>query len=139
LGFDANCQALLPDLTSTNYIIASDNCSSVRVAQSPPALTAIPVGTNTVVLVASDGTTLVTNTLTVAARPLALTASSLGFGALTIGWPAWASGYNLYAATNLVPPVSWSLVTNAVTTNGTGCSVTVSNTLGQQFFQLHGQ
>jgi len=110
---------------------------STSTARNP--LHSFALGTNTVVLVASDGTTLVTNTLTVAARPLALTASSLGFGALTIGWPAWASGYNLYAATNLVPPVSWSLVTNAVTTNGTGCSVTVSNTLGQQFFQLHGQ
>ena len=50
LGFDTNCQALLPDLTTTNYIIASDNCSAVSVAQAPPALTAMPVGTNTVLL-----------------------------------------------------------------------------------------
>ena len=54
LGFDTNCQALLPDLTTTDYIIASDNCSSVSVAQAPPANTAMPVGTNTVVLTVSD-------------------------------------------------------------------------------------
>ena len=54
LGFDTNCQALLPDLTTTNYIVASDNCSSVSVAQAPPAHTAMPVGTNTVVLTVSD-------------------------------------------------------------------------------------
>jgi len=54
LGFDTNCQALLPDLTSTNYIVASDNCSSVSVVQAPPAQMALPVGTNIVWLTVSD-------------------------------------------------------------------------------------
>ena len=54
LGFDTNCQALLPDLTSTNYIVATDNCSSVSVAQAPPAHTVLPVGTNVVLLTVSD-------------------------------------------------------------------------------------
>jgi hypothetical protein len=50
-----NCQALLPDLTGTNYIIAVDSCSSsVTVTQNPPANTWLPLGTNVVVLTAFD-------------------------------------------------------------------------------------
>ena len=54
LSFDANCRALLPNLTTTNYIVASDNCSAVSITQVPLAGTAMPVGTNTVVLTVSD-------------------------------------------------------------------------------------
>ncbi len=37
-----------------------------------------------------------------------------------ITWPASATGYQLYSATNLAPPVNWSLVTNAAaSSNGT--------------------
>jgi hypothetical protein len=54
LGFDANCQALLPDLTTTNHIVASDNCSAVSIVQTPPGGTAMPVGTNSVILTVSD-------------------------------------------------------------------------------------
>jgi autotransporter-associated beta strand protein len=51
----SNCQALLPDLTGTNYIIAVDLCSSsVTVTQNPPANTWLPLGTNQVVLTAFD-------------------------------------------------------------------------------------
>ena len=50
-----NCQALLPDLTGTNYIIAVDSCSSsVTVTQNPPVNTWLPLGTNVVVLTAFD-------------------------------------------------------------------------------------
>jgi hypothetical protein len=54
LDLGANCVALLPDLTSTNYIVASDNCNSVTVTQAPPAYTPMPAGTNTVLLTVSD-------------------------------------------------------------------------------------
>jgi autotransporter-associated beta strand protein len=51
----SNCQALLPDLTGTNYIIAVDSCSSsVTVTQNPPANTVLSLGTNVVVLTAFD-------------------------------------------------------------------------------------
>jgi autotransporter-associated beta strand protein len=54
----SNCQALLPDLTGTNYIIAVDGCSSsVTVTQDPPADTWLPLGTNIVVLTALDAST----------------------------------------------------------------------------------
>jgi hypothetical protein len=66
----SNCQALLPDLTGTNYIIAVDGCSSsVTVTQSPPADTWLPLGTNEVVLTAFDpsgNATNSTNTVIVA-------------------------------------------------------------------------
>ncbi|HVM51511.1 MAG TPA: HYR domain-containing protein [Candidatus Acidoferrum sp.] len=65
-----NCQALLPDLTGTNYIIAVDACSSsVTVTQNPPAETAMSLGTNQVVLSAFDvsgNVTNLTNTVIVA-------------------------------------------------------------------------
>ena len=48
-----NC-LLLPDLTSTNTIVAIDNCSSVSVSQLPVAGTLLPPGTNTVLLTVAD-------------------------------------------------------------------------------------
>jgi hypothetical protein len=66
----SNCQAVLPDLTGTNYIIAVDSCSSsVTVTQYPPASTVLSVGTNVVVLTAFDSSgnaTNSTNTVVVA-------------------------------------------------------------------------
>ncbi len=58
----ANCQAVLPDLTSTNYLLAVDNCSSVTVTQSPLPGTALGLGTtNAVTLTASDSAGNATN------------------------------------------------------------------------------
>jgi hypothetical protein len=54
-----------------------------------------------------------------------------------ISWPASAAGYQLYSATNLTPPVTWSLVTNAATSsNGTNyLTIPVTNATAQ-FFRL---
>jgi hypothetical protein len=53
-----------------------------------------------------------------------------------ISWPASATGYQLYSATNLAPPVNWSLVTTpAVQTNGT-FYLTILPTNAGQFFRL---
>jgi hypothetical protein len=53
-----------------------------------------------------------------------------------ITWPAAASGYQLYSATNLSPPVTWSLVTTpAVQSNGT-FYLTILPTNAGQFFRL---
>ena len=49
-----NCQALMPDLTGTNYIVALDACSSVTVTQSIATNTPLSLGTNLIVLVAFD-------------------------------------------------------------------------------------
>jgi hypothetical protein len=53
-----------------------------------------------------------------------------------ISWPASASGYQLYSATNLAPPVNWSLVnTPAAESNGT-FYLTILPTNAGQFFRL---
>jgi hypothetical protein len=68
LAASGNCQALLPDLTGTNYIVAVDNCSSVTVTQTPLAGATVALGTNLVVLIAVDATgntTSCTNTVIV--------------------------------------------------------------------------
>ena len=54
LAAGANCQALMPDLTGTNYFLAVDNCSSVTVTQSVATNTPLALGTNPVVLAAFD-------------------------------------------------------------------------------------
>lgn len=56
LSADGNCQALMPDLTGTNYTLAVDTCdSSVVLTQSVAAGTALALGTNQVVLTLTDG------------------------------------------------------------------------------------
>jgi uncharacterized repeat protein (TIGR03803 family) len=56
LRADGIGQALMPDLTSTNYTLISDPCSnSVVVAQSVAANTMLALGTNPVVLTLTDG------------------------------------------------------------------------------------
>jgi hypothetical protein len=54
LAADTNCQALLPDLTGTNYIIATSLSGSVTVTQSVAADTLLGLGAVEVVLGAFD-------------------------------------------------------------------------------------
>jgi len=67
---DTNCQALMPDVTGTNYILAADACSSVvTITQTPTNSTVLPLGTNEVILAITDGsgnTAWSTNTIVVA-------------------------------------------------------------------------
>lgn len=53
ISADANCQALLPDLTTTTT--ATDNCDTdITIAQSPPAGTSIGTGNTLVTITATD-------------------------------------------------------------------------------------
>jgi hypothetical protein len=151
LDFDANCQALLPDLTSTNYIVASDNCSSVSVAQAPPARTALPAGTNTVLLTVSDSASNQTTRAVAVIVPgephivvqpadLALAVSSnatfsvLACGAAPLFWQWQHSNTNLPGATNAVLTLS-NIKTNdagdyrVVITNPAGSNTSAVATL----------
>jgi hypothetical protein len=131
LGFDTNCQALLPDLTSTNYIVASDNCSSVSVAQSPPALTAMPVGTNTVVLTVSDSASNQTTRAVavivpggphIAVQPANLTvavSSNATFSVLACGATPLLYQWQ-HAGTNLPNATSVILTLSNISTNNAG-------------------
>jgi hypothetical protein len=53
-----------------------------------------------------------------------------------MGWPASPSGFVLESKTNLNPALSWSGVTNAVSTNGGTNQVSVIATNRAQFFRL---
>ena len=68
LAAGTNCQALMPNLTTTNYLLAVDSCSSVTVTQSVATSTPLALGTNLVVLTAFDtsgNTTFSTNAVVV--------------------------------------------------------------------------
>jgi len=53
-----------------------------------------------------------------------------------ISWPASATGYQLYSATNLAPPITWSLVsTSAGESNGT-FYLTILPSNAEQFYRL---
>ena len=70
LSADAGCQALMPDVTGTNYILASDACSdSLTITQTPTNNSILALGTNEVVIVVADSTgntAYSTNTIVVA-------------------------------------------------------------------------
>jgi hypothetical protein len=53
-----------------------------------------------------------------------------------ITWPASASGYQLYSATNLAPPITWTRVTNAATSSNGTFYLTIQPTNAGQFFRL---
>ena len=90
---------------------------STSTAQNPQH-TYTTNGTYLATLIVSDGLTKATNTVTVTAASPLLTITQ-GSGQVTLQWPDWATGYTLYCATNLAPPISWSPVTNSTTmTNG---------------------
>ena len=70
LAAGTNCSALMPDVTGTNYVIASDACSGTNliITQVPTNLTVLPEGTNTVIISVADqsgNTTYSTNTIVV--------------------------------------------------------------------------
>ena len=151
LGFDTNCMALLPDLTTTKYIIANDNCSAVSIVQAPPAQTALPVGTNIVLLTVSDAasnqTTRAVNVVVagppqISAQPTNLSAvlssnvvvsvTACGSSSLYYQWQH--AGTNLLTGTNAVLTLS-NLQTNdagdyqVVVTNSVGSITSVVATL----------
>jgi fibronectin type 3 domain-containing protein len=71
---------------------------------------------------------------------VALGAAFAGGGnQLLLSWPAWATNYNVYAATNLLPPVVWQIVTNLPQTNNRIFLLSLPVTgNAQQFFRLFG-
>jgi hypothetical protein len=59
-----------------------------------------------------------------------------GAGALTVSWPAWASDWNLWSATNLTPPIAWSRVTNSAGSTNGQLTLTLPTNQTNQFFRL---
>jgi len=96
LSANGNCQALMTNVTGTNFILAFDTCSgSVNITQSPTNNAILSLGANVVVLTVTDGngnTAYSTNTVVVA---------------------------------DTTPPVITQCVPAQSLTNGPGCSATL--------------
>ncbi len=54
LAADSNCVAAMPDVTGTNFILATDWSGVVTITQNVTNNTSLPLGTNMVVLAAAD-------------------------------------------------------------------------------------
>ena len=66
----------------------------------------------------------------------AINLASLNNVSLAVSWPVWANDWNLYSATNLVPPVSWLLVTNSAVNTNNQFTVTLPVNANTRFFRL---
>jgi hypothetical protein len=54
-----------------------------------------------------------------------------------LSWPASAANFQLFAATNLTPPIAWTMVTNQpAATNGMLFLTLPENNAADQFFRL---
>jgi hypothetical protein len=123
--------------SSTNPAGTFTPCASGLTATNFVDLTAKNGRTNyyQVVTVSSCGAS--TNSLATAVLlPLPVVGVNVGGGFLNVSWPAWADDWNLYSATNLVPPVFWSLVTNAVTNASGQFSVSLPKNSDVKFYRL---
>jgi hypothetical protein len=68
LAADTNCTAPMPDVTGTNFILATDLSGALTISQSPTNNSVLPFGTNAVVIAVEDAfgnASVVTNTVTV--------------------------------------------------------------------------
>jgi|GEM_PF-576807 len=98
-----NCQALMPDITGTNYILTTDNCGSVTVTQSVATDTVLGLGTNEVVLGAFD----------------------------PAGNTAYCTNYVL-VADDTPPAITWHL-TNVIVAAGTNCQALMPDITGTNY------
>ena len=68
LAAGVNCNAMMPDVTGTNYILATDLSGTLTILQTPTNNSPLPLGTNIVVITindASGNTAYSTNTIVV--------------------------------------------------------------------------
>ena len=54
LAADTNCSAAMPDVTGTNFILATDLSGALTISQTPTNNSILPLGTNTVVITVAD-------------------------------------------------------------------------------------
>jgi hypothetical protein len=54
LAADTNCSAAMPDVTGTNYILATDLSGALTISQTPTNSSILPLGTNTIVITVAD-------------------------------------------------------------------------------------
>ena len=74
-------------------------------------------------------------TYTAAFVPPVIALANAG-GAWQLQWPCWAGAMQPFCATSLVPPVTWSIVTNAATCAGGVRICAVPSVSGDRFYRL---
>lgn len=62
--------------------------------------------------------------------------ATTGSNSLTLTWPGWANDWSLYGTTNLIPPVAWTLVTNAAASNSGQFNISLPIDSPMRFFRL---
>ena len=142
LEFSANCQALLPDLTGTNYLKAFDDCGTLTVAQTPPTSTEMSLGTNIVLLTLSNAATNQTTRMVavivpgepvVSVQPTNLSvplSSNAVFSVVACGVMPLAYQWH-HSATNMVNATNATLILDKVETNDAGdYHVLITNSAG---------
>jgi hypothetical protein len=86
------------------------------------------------------GTSATTAPVAIVLSQPTLSAAGVGLAAggrtLTLQWPGWAANWQLYAATNLLSPIVWLPVTNAVGSSNGLFNVSVPVGLVNQYFRL---
>ena len=128
LVLTAITNAVLPDLTGTNYILASDSAGPVTITQSPTNNAVLPLGTNIIILTVTDSSgnqAFSTNTVVVLDDPpTPPTINSIKLnpdGSISLELTNTpGSSVHVWTSTNLLlPMVSWQLISsNVVGTNG---------------------
>ena len=126
LGTVTNCGAPMPNVTGTNYIIATDLSGPPVITQTPTNGTFLPLGTNTVILTATDTSgnqSYSTNTVTVSdATPPAI----IGQPQSVTNLMGTTAGFSLTATACTPLTWQWYFGTNLLA-GATNTTLTVSN------------
>ena len=124
LAADTNCSAAMPDVTGTNYILATDLSGALTISQTPTNSSILPLGTNTVVVTVADASgndSYSTNTIVVQDEtpPVILTQPQSQTN--TIGTTA-----DFSISATACTPVSYQwFFNNAVMTNATNYALAI--------------
>jgi hypothetical protein len=84
---------------------------------------------------ASDTNVWSTQITELLTAPVQLTIARAGPN-ITMSWPSLLAGYQLQATLGLIPPVTWTNVTQTPSTNGSQASVMLPIGPGERFFRL---
>jgi len=126
LSLDTNCSANMPDVTGTNFVLATDLSGAVTITQDPTNTSPLALGTNVVVLTVTDSSgnaAYSTNNIVVSdTTPPAITSQPQDLTS-TVGGTATFS-----VAANACTPLTFQWIfNNSVLTNQTADFLTLTN------------
>ena len=126
LAADTNCGVLMPDVTGTNYLLATDLSGALTISQIPTNNFILPLGTNVVVIAVTDAsgnTAFSTNTIVVQDQTPPLILSQPQSQTNLVGATASFS----VAATACTPLTCQWFFNSAVLTNQTNSTLTLAS------------